>query len=200
MGNAYQIEITGTSGSGNTAFFSPDTVYTPIANFFQTGTLLVETPIFPSNDNSDPNEIEIALTAGNVIDSNVSPGEIQFTSNTALHVYNDGNFSQLAALDITEQEVDPLTGAITIQIGDIDTARASQLNLFNTSSSITSAPKQILTGEIELQFSPDFTQVSGTISLGGSSLIEPGTYLYQAEFEGVFTEQYVGLAEGSSIV
>lgn len=198
MGNIYQIEITGTSGAGSTSFFSEETTFSAIENFFQTGALYVESPIFPSNDNTDFNEIEVGIFAGNIVDANVSAGEIQFTSNTALHTYNDGNFSQRAFIDVTEQERDPLTGAITIQIDNIDLARTSQLNTFNTSSSLISAPKQVLTGQLQLQFSEDLSQVSGSISLGGSGLIEPGTFLYQAEFAGVFSESYIGFAEGNA--
>ena len=106
-----------------------------------------------------------------------------------------GNFSQTAAIDVVEQGFDPVTGTWSIEIGDPSTARASQLNTFNTGNNILSAPKQIFAGAIELQFSPDAQQISGSISLIGSGLIEPGTYLYSAEFSGILVEQYTGIAE-----
>ncbi|MEA5447585.1 hypothetical protein VB780_03325 [Leptolyngbya sp. CCNP1308] len=202
LANAYQIELTGTTFSGNTAFLSSETVYTPIANFSQPGFLVVEQPIFPSNfEDTDPNRyFDLGLFVGSVFDINVLPGELLFASNTALHAYAGGNFSQQAAIDVVEQSFDPLTGTYSILIEDPTTARASQLNTFNSSSGILSAPKQILAGEINLQFSPDGQQILGNINFFGSGLIEPGTFAYSAEFSGTFIGNYSGLVESGVAV
>ena len=196
MANAYQIDLSGTIYAGNTAFLSPDTAFTPIENFLRSGVLLIESPIFPSNiENTDQNDFELAIFSGSIVDQFVEPGEIQFTSNTYLHTYMGGNFSQTAAIDVVEQDFDPITGTWSIAIGDPSTARASQLNTFNTGNNILSAPKPIIAGFIELQFSPDEQQISGSISLVGGGFIEPSTSLYSAEFSGILTQQYIGIAE-----
>ena len=58
-----------------TAFLSPDTAFTPVADFFRNGVLLVEAPIFPSNiEFTDQNAFEVAVFSGSVIDQFVEPG------------------------------------------------------------------------------------------------------------------------------
>lgn len=201
MANAYQIDLTGTTFSGSTAFISEETVYTPLANFSLSGLLAIEEPVFPSNfQDNDPNDFDLGLFVGSVFDINVLPGEILFASNTALHTYAGGNFSQLAAIDVVEQNFDELTGTWSILVGDSTTARISQLNTFNSSSGILSAPKQILLGEIRLQFSSDQQQVLGSINFFGSGLIEPGTSAYSAEFSGSLIGTYPGLVESGVTV
>ena len=197
MGLIYDIDLSGTTFSGSTAFLGNNPTFTPLENFFLDGALLLETGIFPSNQsaNNDINIFEIAVFAGSVFDVSVQAGEIQFVSNTALHTYLDGNFSQLASLDLVNQQFDELTGTWQVSLVDETTSRLSQLNTFNTTSNLISAPKQVLQGTVTFQFSEDFQQIQGSIILAGSGLIEPGTYGYSAEFTGFLAGTYVGFAE-----
>lgn len=199
MGSVYQIQIVGTTYAGSTSFVSSDTSYTPLENFALDGAVLVESTIPASNNNNDVNDFEVAVSVGNVLDTAVAAGEIQFVTNTAQHIYFAGNSSQLAAIDLVDVNFDSVTGSWGVQVNDQNTARISQLNTFNTTSSLISSPKQILLGEVKIQFSQDLQQIQGTVTFAGSGLIEPGTYLYQAQFSGTLVSSYTGLAEAGLV-
>jgi hypothetical protein len=200
MGKAYNVEITGTVNYGNTNIPQTATSFTQLASFIQEGTLYAESPIAPSNfEDTDINQLDVGLNAGNIATTTPTPGDIRFTSNTALNEYFDGNFSQQAAIDVTEQSIDPRTEELVLEITTTtQLPYVNHLNAFNTSTNITYFEKQIVEGELRLSFSDDLQSVSGSISFVGSGTIQPSAFLYQAEFEGVLAQEYTGLAEDSS--
>jgi len=62
---------------------------------------------------------------------------------------------------------------------------------------ILSKPAEIVGGTVNLQFSPDFTRVTGTATFYGNGYIEPGSSAWSANFTGLLAQTYVGLAEGN---
>lgn len=203
MGKAYNVEITGIVSSGDTSFYSAgETLFTPLRNFIQEGSLYVEEEIFPSNyESTDRNYLDVGLIAGNIATTTPTPGDIRFTSNTALNEYFDGNFSQQAAIDVTEQSIDPITGELVLEITTTtQSAYVNHLNTFNTSNNITLFEKQIVAGELRFSFSDDYEYISGSISFIGSGSISPSTFGYAAEFEGVLVDEYIGLAENNNFI
>ncbi|MBE9046585.1 hypothetical protein IQ255_19590 [Pleurocapsales cyanobacterium LEGE 10410] len=98
-------------------------------------------------------------------------------------------------IDEVNQVFDPTTNTWTIQINDPSIAVTSNTDHFYKSSSILSAPGEIVAGTITLQFSPDNTQVSGSATFFSNGFIEPGAYAWQGEFTGVLTDNFVGVAE-----
>jgi hypothetical protein len=197
MGNIYSITVEGATYSGNTSFPSPETSYFPIEGFALPGFLAVESPIPAGNAGStDPNVVDTLLMVGSPFDINVLAGELQWASNSAMHtVFSDGNFGQTTAIDETTQSFDPLTNTLTVTIQDSTTASISQLDSFNKSSSLISTPAEIVGGTIEMDFSDDWSTVTGAATFIGNGFIEPGSSAWSAVFSGVFTQSYVGLAE-----
>lgn len=197
MGSLYQLQVQGTTFFGNSG--TPQvlsTEFTPAESFQLGGALAIETPIFASNSSSsDRNVLDAGLFVGSPLDANVQGGELQFATNSAIHrEFSDGNFSQSAALDVTSQGYDPQTRTLTIQV-DQNFAPTIQLNLFNTRSSFTSTPTQVIGGQIQIQFSEDFQRVAGTVTLLGNGFVQPGQRLYQANFDGFWIQNYTGVAE-----
>jgi len=197
MGLEYQISVSGTTYSGSTAFLSPETVFSPQENFSLNGSLFVESTTFPSNfETTDINDFDIGLFVGS--SGSFAAGILSFATNSVIHTYNGGNFSQTAAIDVVNQSFDPSTGLWRFSIVDESTARGVQLNFYNTSSNIIAAPKPIILGEITLGFSQDLSFVSGSLSLFGGGFIAPTTASYQATFSGNFVQTYQGFSETAS--
>lgn len=201
MGNIYSIAVEGSTYSGNTNFPSELTTYAPLEPFLQQGILAIETGILPGNSNTDQNVFDVGLFVGSPLDINVQAGELQWASNQALHSEFDeitgANSAQLLGIDETLQAFDPVTNTLTMTIADPNTALISQLDMFNKRSSILSTPAEVVGGTVNLQFSPDFTTVTGTATFYGNGYIEPGSSAWSANFTGVLAQTYVGLAEGS---
>jgi hypothetical protein len=211
MGDRYSIDITGQTLTGDTSFPSANTTYTPLEQFSESGILTIESPILAANNNSDANTLDVGLYGGVTNDVDVLAGEIWWASNSAVHYSNrdiTGVSESLSAqsqllpvgesfggIDEVTQVFDPETNTLTIEINDPNTALGSNIDNFYKSSSILSAPGEIVAGTITLQFSPDRTQVSGSATFIANGYIEPGASAWQGEFTGVLTDNFVGVAE-----
>jgi hypothetical protein len=105
------------------------------------------------------------------------PGAITFATNSqGFHVDPNVLGPTQAAIDVAQVVADPATGALQATL-DTQAARTVQVDLFRTSSSLVSAPAQILVGTMNLQFSADARTVTGNFDLAGNGLIEPGNPL-----------------------
>jgi hypothetical protein len=185
----YQLDVQGLTYDGSTSFPGPDTVYTPRESFAtQGGALLaVEPPIPPSNDTTGANAADVGLYVGTPTDADVHAGEMLWASNSAVHSLYSGitgaSDGQLAAIDETFQAYDPATRTLTIDI-DPNTALTTNIDHFVKSSGLLGAPAEIVDGTMTLQFSEDFTQVTGTATFIGNGFIEPGASAWSADFSG----------------
>lgn len=193
MGLQYQVNVSGTTYSGSTAFFSPSTSYFPLENFSFQGTFVAESAVGASNlTTTDANTFDAAFFVGNIAD--FQAGILRFATNSILQVYADGGTPNLAGIDVVEQSFNPASRIWSLTVADTN-ARLTQLNTFNTRTGLTFAPKQVLLGQVDLQFSPDFRQIEGFINLGGSDFIGSSTNVYQAEISGFLVNTYEGIAE-----
>ena len=193
----YQINVSGTTYAGSTAFNSPETTYTPLENFALPAALYIEPTIGASNvETTDINDFDLGLFVGN--SGAAGAGILGFATNSFLHLYNGGNSSQAAGIDVVGQSFDSASGFWRFIIGDESTARGVQLNYYNSSSSFLSAPKPIILGEIALRFSPDLRSVEGFVSLESGGFIEPTTTAYAASFQGSLGQVYQGIVESDS--
>lgn len=189
----YQVDVFGTTYAGNTAFNSP-TTFTPLEDFALSAELYIEPTIGASNfTTTDINDFDLGIFVGN--SGAAGAGILGFATNSFLHLHNGGNLSQAAGIDVVEQSFDPASGFWKFVIGDESTARGVQLNNYNSSSSVISAPKPIILGEIALRFSSDLRSVEGSILLGSGGFIEPTTTAYSASFQGRLDQAYKGIIE-----
>ena len=206
MGSIYQINLTGAiySTNANVPQVNP-TSFFPFASINRSGSLAIEAPIANSvgNPSNGSTLAEVGLFSGtesDFISGNGGVGTLRFTTNTALHTEFSGGGSQLAgaAVEIAKETFDQSTRILDIQI-DSSLAPSNQLNGFlKDNAGILANPEEIYAGEIKIQFSADFRQVSGMVSLLGNGYIYPGVYVYAAQFTGNVAQTYQGLAEASA--
>jgi len=185
MGLTYNIEVAGATYDTDAGApqFTP-TQFFPITNFDLFGALTVETSIPASNADNGANVVDVGLYTGTPFDGNNQAGEMWFASNSAVHQeFVGGNSSQAAGLDVTYQTFDPNTNTLRIVLDD-RLAPTVQLNSFLKGSSIATTPQAIIRGEMIVQFSSDWNQVTGSVALYGNGYISPGVSLYQANFAG----------------
>ncbi len=107
------------------------------------------------------------------------PGAINFATNSqGFHVMPDVLGPTAAAIDVATVQADVAAGTVSAAVDELS-ARGLTVELFRTSSSLISAPAQILAGTIALQFSADGRTVTGRLDFGGNGLIEPGNPLFR---------------------
>ncbi|MGB7485588.1 MAG: hypothetical protein WA901_05315 [Phormidesmis sp.] len=194
MGLKYQINAAGDTFAGSTTFLSQRPTFSFLEDFFLNGTLWVESAIGASNfETTDANNFDIGLFIG---ESGTLPaGTLGFASNTLMHRYNGGGFSQEARLDVVNQFFDSNLDLWRFAIEERSNPRSVVLNFYRNSSSLLSAEKSVFAGEVTLSFSPDLRSVEGIVSLEAVGYIDPTTAYYEANFEGDLVELYTGSTE-----
>lgn len=188
---AYSITVTGTTYSGSTNFLDPSTVFTPLARFSLTGSLLVEPPVGvdlnPQGQSTNGvNARDVGFFVGQPIIGQA--GALWLVTDSLLFSQVHINLPSAEALDVAFVTADERAGTINIRLdGDLSGlpfARALPQNSYGLTSGLLGELAQILTGSATLQFSPDGGTVTGTITVFGGGIIEPGASAYQATFTG----------------
>lgn len=180
----YNITATGTTYSGNTSFPLQNTRYTPAVNFTLPGTLVIEPTLAAQNSNrtNGVNPREVGLFIGNDA-SLITAGTLRYGTHTWMHRYWGGRTTGRPALDTAFVSVNNQTDRLSVSV-DQQWSRNDTSNLFSWRSSLASAPKQILAGSINIQFTNGGRNVSGTVTFFGNGFVEPGAYAYAASFTG----------------
>jgi hypothetical protein len=178
----YNIAIAGTTYTGDTDFLYSFTNFTPYANFYLGGTLVVA----PTQDpwavtGNGVNDRDIAINTGNI--GVGGPGVMEFATNTILHQLFGGGFGQGAALDVAYVSTNEQAGTINVQI-DTNVSADSQLNTMFWNGGLLALPTPIVAGQMQLQFSNGGQHVDGSLTFFSGGYIEPGTAMIQASFSG----------------
>jgi hypothetical protein len=185
----YQIAVSGVTFSGSTSFFNANTAYTPVANVNQPGFLAVAGGAYDTTGvtGNGINISDIGLLVGTPFDLDVRAGETIWGSNTAIldTFLSQPSRTGRAALDEATQTFDPATGVLRTVI-DPNVAQQTTLDFFVGRDGILATPRNIVAGEVILDFAPDFSSVVGVATFFGVGIIEPGTFAESLQFQGVF--------------
>jgi hypothetical protein len=116
-------------------------------------------------------------------------GALYFATNTSLSEAVIPTTTQGSGIDLAFVAWEPTTQVLSVAV-DETRARLGVLNIFNATTGVTAQIHNVLAGMVEMQFSPNFANVGGTILLGGSSgFAGPGMGSeYQAQFSGGFLQ------------
>jgi hypothetical protein len=187
----YAITMTGTTYSGSTNFLDPTTVFTPLAQFTLTGSLLVEPPVGvdlnPQGQSTNGvNARDVGFFVGQPILGQA--GSLWLVTDSLLFSQEHINLPSLEVLDVAFVTANEQAGTINIHLdGDLSGlpyARALPQNSYGLTSGLLGELAQILAGDATLQFSPDGRTVSGTVTVLGGGIIEPGSSACKATFTG----------------
>ncbi|HEY9631518.1 MAG TPA: hypothetical protein V6C84_29860 [Coleofasciculaceae cyanobacterium] len=180
----YRISASGTTYSGNTSFPSSNTSYTPAANFRLPGALVIEPRLGAQNTNrrNGLNAREITFIIGNDA-SLITAGTLRYSTHTWGHRHWGGRTAGRPAIDTAFVSANNRTNILSGSV-DPQWSRNDTSNLFSWKSSLTSAPKQILSGNFRIRFTNGGRNISGSITFFGNGFIEPGAYAYTASFTG----------------
>lgn len=179
----YNISTVGTTFSGNTSFPSPNTSYRPQETFRLPGRLVIEPTIFAQNaGRNGTNSREVGLLIGG--DRTLSQaGTLLYGTHTYVHRHWGGRTLGRPAVDTAFVGVNSATGNVAVTV-DPQWSRNDTTNLFAWRTSLLSAPKQILQGQIQLRFTNGGRTVAGQARFFGNGFIEPGAYAYTVRFTG----------------
>ena len=190
----YSITVTGSTYSGSTNFLDPSTVFTPLAQFSLTGSLLVEPPVGvdvnPQGQSTNGvNARDVGFFVGQPIVGQA--GALWLVTDSLLFSQAHINLPSAEVLDVAFVTADERAGTINIRLdGDLSGlpfARALPQNSYGLTSGLLGELAQILTGNATLRFSAGGRTVTGTIKVFGGGIIEPGASAYQATFTGTRT-------------
>jgi hypothetical protein len=185
---SYNLTVTGVTLVGDTNIPYSYTNYTPIEGFTLPGRLVVNKtlPRGQSPDNGK-NVREIGILVGTNpllgVGANPQAGAAWFATNPRLFRQAGGNIGQTAPADVAYVDINAKEGAVRA-IVDFNAAQTVPQNSFNWRTSLFAAPKQVLVGDMQLQFRNNGKRVTGFIRVYGSSLAEAGAYGYRASFTG----------------
>jgi hypothetical protein len=180
----YSLSTAGTTYSGNTNFPTQNTSYTPAFNFRLPGALVLESTLAAQNTNrrNGVNPREVGLFIGN--DASLSTaGTLRYGTHTWVHRYWGGRTLGRPALDTAFVSLNNITSTLNVRV-DPQWARNDTTNLFSWRSSLFSAPKQVLAGDISIRFTNGGRNVTGSATFFGNGYIEPGAYAYVVNFTG----------------
>ncbi|MBE9181602.1 hypothetical protein IQ268_23850 [Oculatella sp. LEGE 06141] len=188
LNGTYNLRVTGVSLAGNTAIPIATTTYTPIEVFNLPGRLTLEKTLPQGVDfKNGKNVREIGLFVGINpllgVNANPQAGAAWFATNSRVFRRAGGSFSQAPTLDVSYVGINTKTSSLKVVV-DYNAARTTQLNSFNWRTSVFAAPKQILVGDMELQFRNNGRRVVGSVRFYGTGFVEQGAYGYEASFTG----------------
>ena len=177
----YEVAISGTTG------FSGAGV--PSAQFVHQGTLVLTPTINPAPALNDVNPVDVGIFTTSASPLVGQAGALWFGTNTAL-AQQVGVRAGGVGVDIAFVDFEAATNQLFIAVDGnafgLPAARLNAFNIFNVTTGLAAQIHNVLAGMIQMQFSADFSTVSGTISLGGNSgFAGPAvTSEYQAQFMG----------------
>ncbi len=143
----------------------------PNEQFDRVARLIVTPPVDTTgaNFNNGINARDIGLVSGNPAGV-PEAGAIWYVTNTAL--YRAAGVSATdsvvnAALDVAFVRADEQQNILEVVPDGPDNALAAQLNTFTARTSLLASIFVVIEGVIQLQFSPDGTEVVGVMDIGG---------------------------------
>ena len=185
----YAIGILGTTYTGNTSTFTPTTIYTPVAEVAQGGTLAIVFGGAYDTRGLTGNGVNISdfgLLVGAPLDpnGNTRAGETLWGTNTAiLDAFLDPSLKTgivAPGLDGVTQTFDPQTGVLRTVIDPV--VAPQTVHDFFLLRDGDATPRKIIGGEVVLDFSEDFGTVNGTAAF--YSVGAGGTFAETLQFSG----------------
>ena len=182
----YNVTVRGTTYYGNNYPLAAVTAFTPAANFTRSGQIVIAPTLPKTGFNNGSNSRDVAIFIGTI--GQAGAGNLHYATNTSLFsLIGATPPATLTALDVATVNVDESQGIISVRpdstLFSSPNARTALLNLFVRTDSIVTSTVQILAGQMDINFSRDGSQITGSIDFGGETA-GSGTGSIRATFTG----------------